>query len=185
MRKLSLLLASALLTLPSAPALAADQPMEAAHTALGGIVGVYQKVADAILANNDAEKEVVRAILQVERDLALAHLSHAAAGGAGAAADLRSAAARIGDFATEGGAAIEPIRNRLLQGGHHHHADDTGPQAVYDTGYVVISKKLKVEALDLSKRCAKLAEAGKADAAEINAIRDALNSIATRTLAAK
>ena len=43
---------------------------------------------DAILANNEAEKEVARGILQVERDLALSALNRALAGGANGAAEL-------------------------------------------------------------------------------------------------
>lgn len=185
MKRMSLVLAAALVVLSAHPARAADPQADAAgQTAVAGITTIYQKVADTILAGNQSEREIVRAILQVERDLAVAALNRAQAGGAGAAADLRAAAARIGDFATEGGAAIEPIRSRLLQGGHHHHADDAGPNAVYDEGYVVLTKKLKVEALDLGKRCAKAAE-GAASATEIGAIRDAMSSLATRAMQAK
>jgi hypothetical protein len=185
MKKMSLLLAAAVAVLPATMAGAADQPADTVgQTAVSGIIGVYQKVADAILASNQSEREIIRGILQVERDLALAALNRAAAGGPGAAADLRTAAARIGDFATEGGAAVEPIRSRLLQGGHHHHADDTGPAAVYDEGYVVLNKKLKAEALDLGKRCAKLAE-GTASAADVNGIKEGLTSLATRAMQSK
>jgi hypothetical protein len=69
--------------------------------------------------------------------------------------------------------------------GNHQNADDTGPAAVYDEGYVVLNKKLKQEALDLAKRCAKLGESGKPDPKDVAAIREALQSISTRALAKK
>src|SRR5689334_18899064 len=116
----------------------------AADSAVAGLTAVYEKIADTITAANHSESAVVRAILMAERDLALAALDRAhTAGGPGAAGDLRIAAAHIGDFATEGGSAVEPIRNRLLESGHHHNANDTGPDAVYETGYVVVTKKQK------------------------------------------
>ena len=103
---------------------------------------VYRGLADSILANKRTEKAVVAGLLQVERDLALAAFDKAKAGVA--AGELRTAAQHIGDFATEGGAVVEPIRNLLLQGGHHHHAQDSGPEALYERGYVVLTKKMKV-----------------------------------------
>ncbi len=160
------------------PAAAKESSAEA------GLASVYHSIADTIMAAKDSESAVVGAILAVERDLALAALDKAA-GSSGTAADLRTAAARIGDYATEGGAAIEPIRNRLLQGGHHHHADDTGPAAVYDEGYVVLTKKLKQEALGLANRCAKAAESSSLDTKEIASIREALQSLSSRALAKK
>ncbi|HZE89956.1 MAG TPA: hypothetical protein VE404_10425 [Verrucomicrobiae bacterium] len=174
-KKPALLVAATLVFAAIAPALAADSDA-AGQSGITGITAVYQKVADSILADHDAEAQIVRALLAVERDLALASLGRG---------DLKTAASRIGDFATEGGAAVEPIRSRLLKGGHHHHADDSGPQAIYDEGYVVLTKKLKVEALDLGKRCAKAAAAPKADPVEVKAITDALTSFASRALAAK
>ena len=145
---------------------------------------VYQKIADAILAANDAEEAVVRQILHAERDAAMAALDRACTK-SGTAEDMRTAGDRIGDFATEGGAAVEPIRNRLLQGGPHHNADDTGPEAKYDEGYVVLTRKLKQEALDLAKRAAKAGSSDKIDTAEATAIRDAFSDLATRALATK
>ena len=168
-------------------AMALALPVRAAgppDSPISGLVNVYQKVADTILAANDSETTVVHAILEVERDTAVAALDRAA-GSTGTPADLRTAAAHIGDFATEGGSIIEPIRNRLLTGGHHHNADDVGLAAAYDTGYVIVTKKQKQEVLDLAKRCAKAAEASKVDATEAVAIRDALKALAAKVLAIK
>jgi hypothetical protein len=148
------------------------------------LAGVYSAIADSILASKASERAIVLAILQSERDHALHSLAKAEGKG-GTADDLRAAAARLGDFATEGGAAVEPIRARLLAGGHHHHADDTGPDAAYDEGYVVLTRKLKQEALALAKRCAMAAETGKVDAKEVAAIREALRALAAKALAAE
>ncbi|MFN7971578.1 MAG: hypothetical protein U0166_04400 [Acidobacteriota bacterium] len=161
------------------PALAQATPDPAANLST-----VYQKIADTILAANGSERAVVQAILSTERDAALAALDRAAEKG-GSAADLRTAADRIGDFATEGGAAVEPIRNRLIQSGHHHNADDTGPDAVYDPGYVVVTRKAKQEILPLAKRAAKAAEASNVDVAEVKAIREAFAAAAGKALTVK
>lgn len=141
---------------------------------------VYRGLADSILANKRTEKAVVVGILQVERDLVLGAFERAKAGGT-AAAELRTAAQHIGDFATEGGAVIEPIRNLLLQGGHHHHAQDSGPEALYDRGYVVLTRKMKVRALELAKRTAQLAETA-ASAAAIDEARAAFAEFAAASL---
>jgi len=173
------LVASSLMVLAPLTSIASSKSNPAAPGA-----AVYQKIADTILAANEAEEAVVRAILHAERDAAMAALERAASK-TGTVEDMTTAGDRIGDFATEGGAAVEPIRNRLLQGGHHHNADDTGPEAVYDEGYVVLTRKLKQEALELAKRSAKCGSASKLDAAEVTAIRDAFNDLATRALATK
>jgi len=178
------LILGALVIAFAAPILA-KEPAGGPASSLDGLSAVYQELANAIIADKNTEAAVVRAILIHERDLAMVSLDAAAANPASAAAALREAAARIGDFATEGGSAVEPIRHRLLEAGHHHHADDTGPTATYDEGYVVVNKKIKVEVLDLSKRCAKLAEAPKVDAKDIAAIKDSLKEIAGRALAGK
>ena len=167
------------LSLAAAPALAARGSADTK-----ALVRTYETIADSILATKNSEDAIVRAILQVHADEALAALDRAAAKG-GSPADLKAAASHIGDFATEGGAAVEPIRTRLLAGGHHHNADDTGPNAVYDEGYVVLTKKMKQEVLELAKRTAKAAEASSVDAKEAAAIREAFAAASSRDLASK
>lgn len=166
----------AALALPLMAGLARPQAADPAHDrALTDLVGIYESLADSILANKRSEENVVRAIVELQRGLALAALDRAAAD-PGA---LRAAADHIATFATEGGAAVEPVRNRLLAGGHHHHADDSGSDAAYDSGYVVLDKGEKKRALDLSKRCARLAASGGTpDAAAVTSIRDELMGIA-------
>jgi len=149
-------------------------PAQAHDVARHGLVTIYGSLADSILANKRCEEDVVRAILEMERGLALGALDRAATNPAA----LAEAAEHIASFSTEGGATVEPIRNRLLAGGHHHNADDTGPDAMYDSGYVVVDRKTKRMALDLSKECAQLAQAGAASADEIAKIRRELASLA-------
>lgn len=154
----------------------------AGKTAMTGFASVYQTLADSILANKAGEHAVVTAILRVERDLAVEALDRAAAAPDAAKMDLQAAATRMGEFATEGGAVIEPIRNRLLQGGHHHHAQDSGPEAVYDQGYVVLNKVSKVKALEIARRCARLAADGGASAEAIAEIRKEFLDMAAKCL---
>ena len=175
----------------TAPALtwgesAEQQKSTAGVTALAGITEIYKSLAESILSNKQSEKGVVLAILEVERDLILAALDRAREHApSGAASDLEVAARHLGNFATEGGAAVEPIRNRLLKGGHHHHAQDTGPEAVYDKGYVVLNKKSKREALAIAKRCAVMASGSEAQQGDIDAIRAAFSSLAGNCLKRK
>jgi hypothetical protein len=143
----------------------APAPDPVTEAASNGLVKLYGSIADSILANKDCEENIVRAILAVERAAAMKALD------AGSADGLRAAATHMGNFATEGGSATAPVRTRLLEGGHHHNADDTGEDAVYDTGYVVLTKKQKKAVLDVAKRCSQAAEGGKADAGAIAEIR--------------
>lgn len=148
------------------------------------LAAVYQELAGTILAANATEGALIHSILHAEHDAAIAALDRAAAKG-GTTKDLAEAAERIGDFATEGGAAIEPIRNRLLKGGHHHNSDDVGAEAAYDEGYVMVTRKAKQELLPIAKRAAKAGEAGSVDAAEVKAIREAFVAASGKVLTAK
>lgn len=185
---MKLLICAVVASLSAVPLVAPRPPMAptSGETALVGLAGVYQTVADSILANKNSEKNLVLAILKVERDLVVEALDRAAASeSGGAGAELQSAARRLGEFATEGGAIIEPIRNRLLQGGHHHHASDSGPEALFDSGYVVLTKALKREALALAKHCAMLAGGSEISADKIGAIRAEFLALAGRALQPK
>ncbi|MCA8959676.1 MAG: hypothetical protein KDC38_04155 [Planctomycetes bacterium] len=174
------LVACALATAVAVPVTASvlrSDSSRAHDDALNGLTSVYASLADSILANKRIESAVVRAIVEMERGMALSALERARAD----AAAMREVADRIAGFATEGGAAVEPIRNRLLEGGHHHHADDSGPDAAYDSGYVILDKKAKRSALDLAKRCAKLAQSDAVSDTEIAEIRTELLRIAPAT----
>jgi hypothetical protein len=114
------------------PVAAAEAPQTPPHLVL-----TYERLADAILALNGAEDEIVRSVLSVH---------HAAAVAAMQAGDTATAAAQVALFGTEGDNAMEGVRKRLQQGGHHHHAT-AEEQAKYDPGYVVVTKDAKQKIL--------------------------------------
>jgi hypothetical protein len=150
-------------------------------SAMKSLADVYDRIASTLLAAKHAETAVVTSIIQHEHEQAQAALERAAGGGT--ADDLRAAAEHVGNIATEGGATVEPIRRRLLEGGVHHNADDTGPDATYDEGYVIVTKKQKQALLDLAKRCARQGESGRADAAQARTFAEELDALVTRILA--
>jgi hypothetical protein len=101
------------------------------------LVVTYDHLADAILALNDAEDGLVRAVLDTH---------HNAVHAAMKAGDHQTAAAQMTLFGTEGDNAMEGVRKRLLQGGHHHHAT-AEEEAKYDPGYVVVTREAKQKIL--------------------------------------
>jgi len=118
-------------------------------------VQTYSSIADAILATKAAEKGIVMTILEGHRH---------AAEGAMRRGDTEAVVANIAIFANEGDNAIGGIRKRLLEGGHHHHADGEA-KGIYDPGYVVVTKEAKAKCLAASaayKKAANDAERKKA-----------------------
>ncbi len=104
------------------------------------LAGAYDALADAILAVKETETEFVRSILDHH---------HQAAQGFVKAGDSEHAAAEIALFANEGDNAINGVRKRLLEGGHHHNAEGEA-QGIFDPGFVIITKKAKEEGLAIS-----------------------------------
>jgi hypothetical protein len=149
-----------------------------------GLVNTYSELATAILGTKRAESSVVRAICQEAYDTAQAHLAVAATSVAagdkdGAATHLETAAAAAANIATEGDKAVAAVRNRLLEGGHHHHAT---PEiaAKYDPGYVVVTKEAKKALLEQATtlgRLAGLLRTGAAGRAEIEAAATQLGAV--------
>lgn len=100
----------------------------------------YSALADSILAIKRTESEFVRSMLGN-------HFRNARA--AVQRGDSESASAEIALFANEGDNAIGGVRKRLLDGGHHHHADDEA-KGIYEPGFVIVTRKVKEEALGIS-----------------------------------
>lgn len=98
------------------------------------MVATYDSLADAILALKQTEADFVSSVLQV-------HLQRAR--DAHESGDFQAAAAEMTLFASEGDNAIQGVRNRLLEGGHHHHAGDDAE--LYDPGYVVVTREARRE----------------------------------------
>lgn len=100
----------------------------------------YDTLASSILAVKDTETEFVRTIL--------AH-HHASAEQYALKGDAEHAAAEMALFANEGDNAVGGVRKRLIDGGHHHNAKGEA-QGIFEEGYVLITKKMKQDALALS-----------------------------------
>jgi hypothetical protein len=62
------------------------------------------------------------------------------------AGEYEAAAAHMALFANEGDNAVAGIRKRLLDGGHHHHAEGEA-EGEYEEGFVVVTRAAKAEIL--------------------------------------
>lgn len=93
----------------------------------------YDALADSILALRKAESSFVHAVLDYH---------YKAAKMAMKAGNHEKAAAEMALFGNEGDNSIGGIRKRLVEGGHHHNADD-GEDGVYETGYVIVTREWK------------------------------------------
>ncbi len=130
----------------------------------------YDALADSILALRKAESAFVGAVLD-------AH--YKAAKRAMKAGKYEMAAAQIALFANEGDNSIGGIRKRLVEGGHHHNADD-GEDGEYETGYVIVTREWKKAILAES---AALRQAGDDEAGK--AVWREFSGLAKKALAAE
>ncbi len=135
-----------------------------------GLSAGYDALADSILALRKAESAFVHALLD-------AH--YMAAKRAMKAGDHEKAAAQIALFGNEGDNTIGGIRKRLVEGGHHHNADD-GEGGEYETGYVIVTREWKKAILAES---AALRQAGNDDARK--AVFKRFMALAEKVLAAE
>jgi hypothetical protein len=129
MRKTIGLLCGFALLLAAAPVAAQQTPPT--------LVASYDGLADAILGVLAAEDALVRSVL--------AYHDHAAKL-AMEAGEYEAAAAHMALFANEGDNAVAGIRKRLLDGGHHHHAEGEA-EGEYEEGFVVVTRAAKAEIL--------------------------------------
>ena len=117
------------------------------------MAATYSSLADAILALKATEAGFVHALLDGHYHAAAAYVGRG---------DFGKAAAEMALFANEGDNAIGGVRKRLVEGGHHHHADAEA-EGIYEPGYVVVTREAKAQGLALS---AKMRGAGDATAAK-------------------
>ena len=112
----------------------------AAQKTTPSLAAAYSALADSILALRAAEDGFVRAILDDH---------YRGAKRSVARGDYEQAAVEMALFATEGDNTIAGIRKRLIEGGHHHNADDSA-QGKYETGFVIVTRKAKKQLLETS-----------------------------------
>ena len=134
------------------------------------MVTTYESLADAILSVKATEANLVRSILsagyahaQVELGRARAAIKSNDAKAVQAA--IEGLAADVAQLGTEGDNAVAAVRKRLVEGGHHHHADGEA-KGIYDEGFVVVTRAAKSAFLDASKALGQMARAPKAEALE-------------------
>lgn len=104
------------------------------------IAKTYESIADSILAAKATEANFIK--------LVLTHHYHGARGNF-EAGKFEQAAADMALFANEGDNAIAGTRKRLVDGGHHHHADGEA-KGIYETGFVIVTKAGKAQILAAS-----------------------------------
>jgi len=134
------------------------------------MVATYNTLADAILAVKNTETNIVKTILSATYAHARVELERARKaikGGDAKASEtaLENLAADVAEMGTEGDNAVGAVRKRLLEGGHHHHADGEA-KGIYDEGYVVVTRVAKQAFLDAAKAIGQMAHAPKAEALE-------------------
>ncbi len=165
--KSSLRLLAALIVVLSAAA-GANPP--SAQTETAGtpkeLVTAYGSLADTILAAKKTEWNLVRSILATTYGHAQATLAEASAkmkGGQSAKAEIEKLAGLVSQLGNEGDASVAAVRKRLVEGGHHHHAEGE-KQGEYDQGFVVVTKVAKKAFLDSAGAIGKMAAAPDAKA---------------------
>lgn len=127
-----MVLALASLVLAAAPAFAQETPAP--------LVAAYDSLAKVILNVRQAEKEMVRSLLDEHYRAAKRMMAEEKFG---------IAAAHMSLFANEGDNAVGGIRKRLIEGGHHHNA--AGEEAgIFEPGYVLVTKEAKQKMLKAS-----------------------------------
>lgn len=102
-----------------------------------GMTAAYSSLADTILAVKQAEEDYVRSVIDGHFHAASMYAEHA---------QWNEVAAEMALFASEGDNAMAGVRKKLLDGGHHHHADGEA-KGVYEPGFVIITRTVKTEAL--------------------------------------
>jgi hypothetical protein len=129
------------------------------------LVASYDSLADAILAVKTTEANLVRSILSTGYAHAQAGVERARAADADRVrTELETLAALVAQLGAEGDNAVAAVRKRLIEGGHHHHADGEA-KGIYDTGYVIVTKAAKQQLLDASKSLATAKDRAALDAA--------------------
>ncbi|MHC4844864.1 MAG: hypothetical protein ACYTCU_01745 [Planctomycetota bacterium] len=122
------------------------------------LAAAYSSLADTILAAKQTEWDMVHAILAATYSHAEGTIAHARAkleAGQDARAEIELLAALVAQLGNEGDATVAGIRKRLIDGGHHHHADD-GDSGAYDEGFVIVTRKAKQALLEAAGRIGRL-----------------------------
>jgi len=138
----------------------------------------YENLANAIIAIEATENELVKSILLGYQAAAHGHLHAAIADEKNRRAHLEEAAADIANIANEGDKRIQAIRQRLAKAGHTHNSDATTKE-----DYMFIDSKEKKAFLELARRVSQLNADAKPE--QIRAVHDDLRAIFDKAIAAE
>src|SRR5262245_19627610 len=133
------------------------------------LVATYERMADAILACDRAEEDLVRSILAMtyrHGEGAVAKAKTKLEARQNAREQIEQVATLVPQLANERDASVAATRKRLVEGGHHHNAEGER-QGIFDEGFVVVTRSAKKNFLDSASRLGKLAQAP--DAAVLDA----------------
>lgn len=130
------------------------------------LVQTYEAIADAILSTDEAEENLVKAILSTTYGHAMSAKKRCdakIAAGEDARTDLEHLAAYVSQLGNEGDSAVAGVRKRLVEGGHHHNA--MGEQeGLYDEGFVIVTRAAKKVFLQAATEIGKLMRSPNAEA---------------------
>jgi hypothetical protein len=119
----------------------------------------YENLANAIIAIEKTEDELVKTILMGYHAAAQRHLRMGMRDEANRKAHFEAAAAEISNIANEGDAAIRAIRQRLAQAGHTHNTDVETKE-----DYLFVASREKKELLALAQKVAQMGDDASPDA---------------------
>jgi hypothetical protein len=136
----------------------------------------YENLANAIIAIEKTEDELVKTILVGYHADAVRHLRQAMRDDAGRKAHFEAAAAEISNIANEGDAPIRAIRQRLAQAGHTHNTDVETKE-----DYMFVTNREKKELLAMAQKVAQMNADAQPDA--IRAAIDDLGTLVEKVLA--
>jgi hypothetical protein len=168
MRKIAM--AAVLAALLAAPAAAQMHGGGATTATPTPLVDAYGSLADSIIAGKKTEWNLVHAILAgtyAHAEGVMAKVRARLKAGETAQAELETLATLVSQLGTEGDAAVAAVRKRLVEAGHHHHANAENEDD-YDPGYVIVTKEMKKGLLAAAGSLGKMA-AGGADLAGVEA----------------
>ena len=130
------------------------------------LVATYEALADTILAADQAEEDLVKAILSTTYGHAMAEKRKAEAkiaAGQSARSELENLAALVSQLGNEGDSAVAGVRKRLVEGGHHHNAKGE-EQGIYDEGFVIVTRAAKKVFLEAATEIGRLMRSPSAEA---------------------
>jgi hypothetical protein len=130
------------------------------------LVAAYNSLADTILSAKKTETNLVESILATTYGHAQATLAQAREkmkAGKDAKAEVEKLATLVSYLGNEGDSAVAGVRKRLVEGGHHHHADGE-QQGKYDEGFVIVTRAAKKVFIDAAGQIGKLSAAPSAAA---------------------